>query len=252
MPELEEKNKKVFVFEKVTHLWDFALREWERLGKSAFNEKGNFIVSFSGGKTPIPFYKTLTSLNNTPSWKKTHIFLTDERFVPLGDIDSNYGMIRQNLLDYINIPKKNIHPVQIEKNIKDSAKKYEENIIKFFNLRKGQLPVFDLIILGIGEDGHTASLFCDDVTLNEHEYLVTTTIPKTAKHQRITFTLPVINNAKNIIFLVTGENKANIIKNILQEENSNLPACLIRPANGSISFLLDKKAGTLLKNKKGK
>ena len=196
--ELNEKNKKVLIFEELTELWDFVLKEWKRLSKSAFNEKGKFIVSFSGGKTPIPLYKRLASLNNAPSWKKIHVFLTDERFVSFDDIDSNYRMIRQNLLDHIDIPKENIHPVQTGKNIEDSVKKYEGDIIEFFNLRKGQFPVFDLVILGIGEDGHTASLFPKDIALDEDEHLIMATIPNKAKHQRITFTLPVINNARNI------------------------------------------------------
>jgi len=246
MRRLTHKNKDFLIFNNIEEISDFLIKSWIDISKKAINKKNRFVVVLPGGKTPIPIYKKLASSKNTFPWEKIHIFLSDERFVSFDNAESNYRMIKDNLLNNVSIPMGNIHPIYIKESAQISAKKYEEDIKRFFNLKEGQLPKFDLVILGVGEDGHTASLFPKDKALFEKEHLALTVHLDRLRHERISLIFPVINNANNIIFLVTGASKAKIIKEILDEKNNQLPVSLVRPTHGDVLFLLDAKAASFL------
>ena len=238
------EGKKILVFQTREKLYDFLTRKWKEISKKAIEKKGIFIVALSGGETPIEFYQGLA--NSSLDWGKTHIFLADERLVPFDHPDSNYGMIKANLLENVNIPEKNIHPIPICPTVEESAEIYEYNLKKFFRLKKGDFPEFDLILLGIGEDGHTASLFPEEPAILEISHLSREVHLDASLHDRVNLTLPVINHAMNIAFLLLGESKAGIVKKILEKPQNKLPASLVRPLNGKIYYLLDKNAGSLL------
>lgn len=244
------EKREVLIFQKIDELYDFLIKKWKGISEKAIEEKGIFTVALSGGESPVEFYQRLTDSKNSFPWGRTHIFLADERFVPFDEPDSNYGMIKEALLRHIAIPAGNIHSVHIYKTPEISAKRYEEEIKTFFRLKEDKFPQFDLIILGIGEDGHTASLFPGDSALLETHRLTAAVHLDNERHERVTLTLPVINHTRNIIFLVLGESKAEIIKQILENPQSNLPASHVRPASGEIFFLLDKEAGSLLNKDK--
>lgn len=246
---MQRDKKEIIIKSNIKELSQSLSQVWIQLSKQAIKDKGTFVVALSGGITPIPIYKNI-SLNSDIIWNKTHIFLVDERFVPLDHLDSNYRMIEESLLRRIKIPAENIHPVKIKDTAKDSALEYEKEIRHFFNSDSGQFPEFDLIVLGLGQDGHIASLFPKNKVLSERKKIVVDTFIPEIKHERISFSLPVINNAKNIIFLVAGKNKASTIKDILFDQDSKLPASLIDNKATSITFLIDKGAGSLLKNGK--
>ena len=160
--------KKVFAFTTKEEAADFIVEQWIRISEEAIQERGRFCVALSGGETPVPLYKKLVGSRKNVNWEKTHIFLTDERFVPLSSSESNGRMIRKNLLDKVKIPKGNVHCVPIEEDLVLSAQHYEEDILEFFGLRPGEFPQFDLILLGVGTDGHTASLFPEDPHWKRH------------------------------------------------------------------------------------
>ena len=244
-----KKNKEVLIFKNADEMSDFTISKWAEISEGAIKSKGRFEVAISGGKTPEKLYQKLSGFKRPLPWDKTHIFLVDERFVSHKSNESNYRMINQLLLKHIKIPKENIHPIPVgEKTSQAAAKKYEDNLISYFKLACGGFPMFDLIFLGIGEDGHTASLFPDTPALKGPQHMATAVMPEEmSKHKRITLTFPVINNAKNIIFLVTGSNKAKVVKEILEEKNSVLPAARIKPKDGKLFFLLDKGAASYLK-----
>lgn len=244
MKRLEEK--KILVFRTRAKLYDFLIQKWREISEKAMEEKGIFTVALSGGETPIEFYQRLAGSKNLLAWDKTHIFLADERFVPFEHQDSNYGMIRANLQEEIAIPEKNIHPIPICPTLEDSAKSYEDKLKGFFQLKEGDFPEFDLILLGIGEDGHTASLFPGDSALFETHSLIAAVHLESARHDRVTLTFPVINRARNIAFLVLGQSKARIIKNVLEKPQNKLPASMVRPLKGKVFYLLDNSAGSLL------
>ena len=245
---LDNEKKEVLVFSGLTQIADFASEKLMEISKKSIRDKGRFTVALSGGKTPVALYRALAVLKKPSQWDKIHIFIVDERFVPPEDNESNFLMINQTLLKHINIPRENIHQISTAENTPEaSAIKYEEDLISFFKPARGEFPIIDLIILGIGEDGHTASLFPSTPLLRENRHMTAAVLPPdTSKKQRITLTLPVINNAEKIIFLASGRSKAHIIKEVIEGENHSLPANMVRPKKGKPVFLLDKDAASLL------
>jgi 6-phosphogluconolactonase len=221
------------------------------LSKRCIASKGQFFVAVSGGSTPIRLYTLLGSemYSHQIDWRRLHFFWVDERFVPPSHKDSNYRLLHDHLLSKISITKENIHPVKTDlPSPQVAASNYEEEIKNIFRLAEGSLPEFDLILLGIGKDGHTASIFPDSEVLRETEHLAAPVMDMKHMYYRITLTLPVINYAEEIIFLVSGKNKADVVKKVLVEKDHSLPASLVSPENGNLIFLIDKEAALYLKN----
>lgn len=238
-------KRKIVVLENIKEASEFISRRLLDLATEAIDKRGRFIIGFSGGRTPLKLYQNLSNEKCLLPWDKTHIFLVDERFVSFDKPESNFNMIKENLLDKIDISEKNIHPIFIRGSSSASAKAYEEELKKFFGVGENGLPDFDLIVLGIGEDGHTASLFPEDAALEEKAKLSIAVKIDRLDNERITLTLPVINNSKNIIFLVTGKNKANVVKNVLKKKDASLPASMVGLGHGDLYFVLDKEAASL-------
>jgi 6-phosphogluconolactonase len=243
-------NRQTRVLKNKEAVAEFAVDSWIELATASVAENGRFAVALSGGRTPIDFYQKLAICPHPLPWDKTHIFLADERFVPPDDRDSNYRMINEHLLSRIAIPKENIHPILTQGfTIAVSAGKYEADIRNFFKIGDTDVPVFDLIILGIGMDGHTASLFPGTASLQETKRLAIPVIADASPAERISLTLEALNNAKNIVFLVTGESKADAIKRILEDKTRPLPAAQVRPAQGTVLFLMDEDAASRLSSR---
>jgi 6-phosphogluconolactonase len=242
-----DNNKTTIIFDNKEQMLIYTIQQWIKISQDAIEKNNNFTVALSGGKTPLPLYIELAQFETKIPWDHSHLFMVDERFVPYDHDDSNFGMIKKNLIEKLKRAKIKSHPIPIEKTAILSAEKYNKNLVKIFNLKKGTLPKFDLIILGIGEDGHTASLFPGNPALNIKNHLSIAISHQKIKYKRITLSLPVLNSAKNIIFLVQGKKKANTVHKILKKNDRNLPASLILPIHGRLSFLLDKDAASLLK-----
>ena len=221
------------------------------LSRRCIARKKKFMVAASGGFTPRRLYALLGSdlYDAQVDWRYIHFFWADERFVSFFHADSNYRLLHDNLLSRISIPQENIHPVRTDLPTPQvSARNYEEDIKKSFGLSEFSLPQFDLILLGIGEDGHTASIFPDNEVLRETKHLVVSARDSKHIHHRISLTLPVINGAETVIFLVSGKNKADVVKKVLVEKDHSLPASLVNPEKGNLIFLIDKAAALYLKN----
>jgi len=245
------KERNIFVFDDNECVADFAVTKWIEISSQAIVNRGYFSAALSGGKTPVEFYKRLAASENILSWDRTHLFSADERFVPPSHNESNYGLIKEHLLSHVKIPAENVHRIQTEEiTLEESARRYEEDIRRFFRIEDGSVPRFDLIMLGIGEDGHTASLFPGKSSLQETTRLA---IPVTAEKfpgERITLTLRVINNASKIIFLVSGRDKAKVLKEIIEDKKGSLPVSRVNPKYGMVYFLVDKPAASLLSGRK--
>ena len=241
-------GKEVIIFENNDRLLQYALKQFETISKKAIDERGKFCLALSGGRTPVGFYQKLSQ--QPLDWGKTHLFTVDERFVSWDHPDSNYGMIYHNLLRKLSISEQNCHFIVVEGSpLHETVDKYERELRSFFKLQLGQFPEFDLVILGIGVDGHLASLFPNHSALNEESRLVISVASQDVRHVRISLTLPVLNHARNIIFIVSGSHKAQILKQIF-EEKLMLPAGLIQPKKGSVFFLIDKDAAAYLSEDK--
>jgi len=243
--------KELHIFSNLSQLSEFAVQKWADISSLEVKKKGYFSVALSGGKTPETLFRKLAGGKAFP-WGKSHVFMVDERFVPYESDENNYHMINRTLLCHVSISPKNVHPILTsEISPETAAEKYEKDMVAYCKTLRAKLPRFDLILLGIGEDGHTASLFPGTPSLNETKHwAVSVCPPDSSKKKRITLTFPVINNAENIIFMVEGKKKAAIIKEVIQDENDMLPAAMVRPCNGNIIFLLDEGAGSLIYEKK--
>ena len=239
------ENQKILIFENSNKLTEHLLKEWIELAKESILARGQFTVAISGGKTPIEFYKRLASLKDSQLWSKTHIFQTDERFVPADNYENNFRSFKTHLLNHISIPALNIHPMKTDlDNVTLSAATYENDLKSFFP--EQPFPIFDLILLGIGEDGHTASLFPAEPAVDEKKKFVVGVSTQQLTTQRISLTLPVINQARNIVFVVTGASKAGVVRRIIMNK-TQLPASKVEPVAGNLFFLLDQPAGAKLK-----
>jgi 6-phosphogluconolactonase len=240
-------EESLLVFKDIDEISGYVADRWLEISVNAINKNGLFTVALSGGRTPLTLHKKLVESKDLCRWDKTHIFLVDERFVPYDDIESNFKMIRETLLDLVRIPAENIHPIPVEEDAGASASKYEEEIRSFFSLDDASFPKFDLVLLGIGGDGHTASLFTGTPALDEKGRLATAVrAGDSIKQERITMTLPVINNAENIFFMASGTGKAKVIKAVIEDKGCGLPAAMVRPESGGPVFLIDESAGSLL------
>jgi 6-phosphogluconolactonase len=223
----------------------YLLVSWQSIFRDAVERRGLFTVALSGGETPRDFYRRLSGIGN-PMWNNTHIFLVDERFVPFTHSESNFGMLNDLLLSGVDIRDKNCHPIPVEESSPErSAKKYEQEIRQFFGLRESELPEFDLILLGIGEDGHTASLFPGDDAVDDAMHLAQAVFHGSSRCGRITLTLPVLNNARNVMFLVMGEKKSRVLRKVIENDDS-LPASRVRP-KGTLTFVVDQQAASGLR-----
>jgi len=246
MKEIHYSDKEILVFKDVDGIADYAVRKWTEIAGKTVNKKGSFSVALSGGKTPATLFHKLAKENKLP-WNRTHVFMVDERFVPYHDENNNYRMINEILMRHVDIPAKNIHPILTTvETPQASALKYERELNSFFSTRSG----FDLMLLGIGDDGHTASLFPGTPSLKEKKHLAIAALPSgTIMSYRITMTFPIINNAENIMFMAAGNDKAPVIREVIEKEKSRLPAAMVRPGKCSPIFLLDKAAASLLSKK---
>jgi 6-phosphogluconolactonase len=223
-----------------------AAQEFQRLAEAAVQERGHFSVALSGGNTPRAVYSLLASEHKQLPWDHIHIFFGDERHVPPGHPDSNFRMASESLLSKVPVPEKNIHRIHAELDTEAAAAEYEQQLVSFFHLPNRDWPRFDLIFLGIGEDGHTASLFPGSKALSEASRTVTANWVEKFKTFRITLTFPVLNHAAEVVFLVSGVSKAQILSEILRPGAQKYPAQSVEPEKGRLLWLVDQDAGSLL------
>ncbi len=221
-----------------------------RLARESIGASGRFTVALSGGSTPKALYSLLAGETFLPlvPWSGVYFFWGDERCVPPDHSESNYGMARVTMLAKAPVPKENVYRVPTEKGDAQSvAAEYERILRTFFGFNEGQQPRFDLILLGMGEDGHTASLFPGTAALEETGTVTANDIQKLGTH-RITLTIPAINQAAHIVFLVSGSSKASVLKEVLegQDQQTRLPSQSIQPVEGKLLFLVDRAAASEL------
>ena len=235
------------IFPDAVTLAHVAADEFHRLAEAAVQERGRFAVALSGGNTPRSVYSLLASDHKELPWDRIHIFFGDERHVPPDHPDSNFRMARESLLSKVSIPEKNIHRIHAELDAEAAAAEYDQQLRDFFGLVNHDLPRFDLIFLGIGEDGHTASLFPGSKALTETSSRVTANWVEKFQTLRITLTFPVLNHAAEVIFLVSGASKAQILSEILRPAAQKYPAQSVQPENGKLLWLVDEDAGSLLR-----
>jgi 6-phosphogluconolactonase len=242
LKEITIANSDLFIFPDRDDLSIGAADEIATLAQEAVKNTGRFTIALSGGSTPRQLYGLLASepwVKQMP-WSKTHIFFGDERCVSQTDAQSNFKMVNDVLLSRVPIPKSNIHAlIGQDANPEAAAQQYQQQLNEFFG---NTTPVFDLILLGIGPEGHTASIFPNSPALTEKQKFVMAYLVDDAHGWRITMTLPVINLAKQIMFLVAGSEKKDIVGQIFGQNGHQIPAKLVSPSQGLLSWYLDESA----------
>ncbi len=214
--------------------------------EKSITSNGICTIALAGGSTPKPIYEKIAAANLP--WDKIHIFWGDERYVPKDHQDSNYKMTVEAWLNKVEIPETNIHPIPTDDgNPEVSAQKHNQELKDFFSLANGDIPPFDIILLGMGDDGHTASLFPYTKALDVNDRLIT--VGNKDDNQRITFTAPLINNAQQVIFLVSGSNKQDALAQVFSTDSDSkkYPSKLIKP-QGELIWFIDEDAAVKIKS----
>ena len=215
----------------------------------AIADRGRARVAISGGSTPKAAFEMIASeFAGRVAWPQVQLFWVDERCVGPDDPESNYGMTKAAMLRSIPLPPANIHRMEGELPPEEAASRYEATIRNTFKLEGAETPTFDLILLGLGPDGHTASLFPHTEGLNEMSRIVIANHVPQKDTWRLTLTWPVINQSRSVAFLIEGESKAAMVDTVFQGpyQPEDYPAQIIRPASGNLTLLLDEKAATRL------
>ena len=234
------------VYETSAEIAEAAARDFAARAEEAIHERGRFAVALAGGSTPKATYEALARDHAEDiDWARVHVFFGDERTVPPDHEDSNYRMAHEALLS--RVPVGGVHCMRGESPPAEAAATYEEELQRFFGA--GGSPSLDLILLGLGEDGHTASLFPETSALDVTDRWVVANPVLKLETTRLTLTIPVINAAKAVTFLVAGEGKAGALSEILEGDADPraYPAKLVHPESGDLTWMVDRAAASLLK-----
>lgn len=245
-------NQEIRILADANSIAQTAAAEFLQAAEEAVRERGAFSVALAGGSTPKTLYGLLASnplLQAKVPWRKVQFFFGDERHVPPDNPESNFRMANEAMLAKAPIDSKQVHRVKAEKrNAAEAAAEYEDDLRASFALAAGQFPRFDLVLLGMGPEGHTASLFPGTKALKEERSLVVSNWVGKLYTDRITLTPPVLNNAARVVFMVHGVEKAPALKAVLEGpyEPDQLPAQIIRPKQGKVLWLVDPTAASML------
>lgn len=234
----------IHIFENAEAVAQAAAQHIIELARLCIAKKGRFSLALAGGSTPKRIYEMLATdtFATQVNWSKVHIFFGDERTVAPDHADSNFRMANEALLSHVELPAQNVHRINGVGDAAANASLYESELKEFFG--DVEFPRFDLIMLGMGDDGHTASLFPHSAALNETQKWVTANWVEKFETFRITLTAPVINHAAHIMFIVTGAGKTDRLPEVLRGERDTerLPSQLIQPVNGTLDWYVDKAA----------
>ena len=238
------------IYPDATHLAVSVASAVSEIITRAIQRNNRCTIALAGGSTPKRLYTVLASdpYRNEIPWDRLHLFLGDERYVPDDHPDSNFRMVREALLDHVNVPESQVYPVPTYLDAASAAAEYEKLIRKTFEVTYGSVPVFDLVLLGIGGDGHTASLFPGTQALDVHDRLVVDNDVPQQDSTRITFTIPLLQAAASTILLATGDDKADAISRAVNGAPNlqETPSQLLRSATGEVTFALDEAAAAML------
>ena len=236
-------------FENAAELYHAAARFIVEAMKSAVRESRKGTLLLSGGTTPEAVYSIIASepFRSALDWNTIHMFWGDERCVPPTHEDSNYRTTYNAMLKHLPIPGENVHRIFGELPPGHAAELYEVEMRDYFSLQYGQHPRFDVTLLGLGEDGHTASLFPKTAALDERTRLVAGIFVPTLNAHRVSVTFPVLNNSDVVLFLVSGAHKAAILREVLEGTPDRYPAQRVQPASEKLHWFVDSGAASLLR-----
>jgi 6-phosphogluconolactonase len=232
------EKRKIIIMETPEALAERGASVFFERARAAVAARGIFTAALSGGSTPRRMHRLLGKepLRSEIPWRRTHIFWGDERCVPAESPDSNYGLARKDFLMNVDVPADHIHPMPADLEPEKGAFLYEKEIPE----------ILDLMFLGLGKDGHTASLFPGQAAVEEKRKRVLAVKGGDPDVYRLTMTFAFINRAREVVFLVSGEEKADVVKSVLEEHDTKYPAGSVKPVNGRLTWILDRDAASRL------
>jgi 6-phosphogluconolactonase len=233
------------VFHNTDELNQAALDFTRELLAASRDDTGEVHIALAGGSTPHGLYRKLAE-DRGIDWDGVHLWFGDERTVPPDHPDCNFCMVRDTLLVHIPVPEGRIHRMRGEIDPAKAAAEYETRLTRHIATKRDGRPVLDLVLLGMGDDGHTASLFPNTDALQERERLAVENAVPQLDTTRITLTYPVLNAARNVLFLVAGESKAQALAGVVTGGESAPPAACVRPVRGDLLWYVDHAAASLL------
>jgi 6-phosphogluconolactonase len=239
-------STEVRIFSDIEEMSRAAAERVVTLSRSAKASR-RFALALSGGSTPARLYSLLGAppYRDAIDWSALHLFWADERCVPPDHAESNFRLVRDTLLSRVALPGGNIHRIIGEAGPERAAREYEESIRSFFG--PALFPVFDLILLGAGEDGHTASLFPGAPALLERSRIAVAVVFEPPKLSRVSLTLPLLNHASQVLFLAAGRTKAGVVHEIMEDGNpKQYPAGMVKPVRGRVTWMIDREAAGML------
>ena len=244
-------NTEIKILQNLNEISRVAAELFIEIGNRAISQNGKFTVALAGGSTPKSLYQLLATdeFKNRIDRQKVFFFFGDERNVTPENDESNFKTADENLLKPLQISAENVFRWQTElADAEKIAENYSKTIVRFFDLTNEEFPRFDLILLGMGDDGHTASLFPLTDALNETEKIAVSNYVGKLDTNRLTFTFPTLNSAANVIFLISGVSKANALKEVLEGEfqPEKFPSQNVKPENGNLFWLIDAPAAQFL------
>jgi len=243
---MQDRMNRIVICRDAPHLYATAADFLIDLGNAALTSTGSCAVALPGGNTPRRLFELLARqpYRSALLWERLHYFWGDERCVPKDHPESNFRLAHEAFLRDLSVPEDHLHRVVVEdKSPFQAAADYELELQEFFQLQTGVYPEFDLVLLGMGADGHTASLFQGGPELKVRGQLVTWSQPPFSVIPRITLTLETINRSRHVAFLVTGASKASALRSVLNGE-TRFPAALVQPGENRVTFFVDKEAAS--------
>jgi 6-phosphogluconolactonase len=252
MRSIQHPFAEILVYPEAKAFYRAVADEFLRLGRVSIAQQDRFTVALAGGSTPRASYTLLAEDERAGqaglAWDKVEIFFGDERAVPPDHPDSNFRMAQEVLLSRVPLRPESVHRIQAEADPTEAAARYEEELSRVFKADRDQVPRFDLILLGMGPDGHTASLFPGSVALQETKRLISANWVEKFKSHRITFTFPLLNAAATALFAVSGADKAAMVQQVLRGDSAGpiYPAERVRPSTGRLVWMLDEAAASAL------
>jgi len=245
-------ERQIIILDTADELFVRAAEEIAHVAGEAICMHGEFNLCLTGGTTPARTYELLASrFELSVDWKEVQFYWGDDRCVPPTDPSSNYGMANRTILSKLNIKPSNIHRIHGEHKPADAAREYEDELRRCMHVQEGKFPRFDLMLLGLGDNCHMLSLFPGIPEIHEmHRWVVPVEVEDKIRH-RVTMTAPVMNNSARIMFLISGANKAAAVKRVLEgnDDPERVPAHLVAPTDGVVTWMMDKPAASLLSKK---
>jgi 6-phosphogluconolactonase len=248
------QNREIYILKDNPAIARRAAEEFVKLAQSAVRQHGSFSVALSGGSTPKLLYSLLATdadLRAKVPWDKMQLFFGDDRHVGPDDPQSNFKMASETMITKAPLKAEQVHRMKGEyPDAEKAAQEYEQELRTHFRLKDKELPRFDLVLAGMGDEGHTLSLFPGTKALHGQGRTVVRNWVGKLYTDRITITAPLANNAEMILFMVAGKEKALVLKGVLEGpyEPEQLPAQLLQPTNGKLLWLVDQAAGSMLSN----